>query len=188
MRDDAPRCKHCGEGTTQRGRVCIPCRRSMRIEWRDPEKTAERDALVAEFWARLGGTSNEEWLAFRQWAMTKTRTFAALRAALDDPKTVKRCRTYGITELEYARRLLGQDGCCAICRVGSWIKPLNIDHDHVTGIVRGLLCTPCNTALGLLELDGEEAERRARLIPQYFAGAAARAVKAAPQIKRKASA
>jgi hypothetical protein len=37
-----------------------------------------------------------------------------------------------------------QDGKCAICQKE---KPLCVDHDHVTGKVRGALCTGCNTRL-----------------------------------------
>lgn len=40
-------------------------------------------------------------------------------------------------------------------------KRLHIDHDHETGIVRGMLCNGCNSALGML---GEDVERMAGLI------------------------
>lgn len=39
-----------------------------------------------------------------------------------------------------------QNGLCAICQRDC---ALVIDHDHTTGIVRGLLCSPCNIAIGL---------------------------------------
>jgi len=37
---------------------------------------------------------------------------------------------------------------------------MHIDHDHTTGVVRGVLCKPCNTGLGLLG-DSEEGLSRA---------------------------
>ena len=45
---------------------------------------------------------------------------------------------------------LEQDNRCAICGAMPK-KPLFVDHCHVTGKVRGLLCVSCNTALGLLK-------------------------------------
>ena len=41
-----------------------------------------------------------------------------------------------------------QDGRCVACRVDlSTTKP-NVDHDHATGKVRGILCWHCNLILG----------------------------------------
>jgi hypothetical protein len=40
---------------------------------------------------------------------------------------------------------------CDLC--GKYMKTKNIDHCHKTGIVRGVLCTNCNTALGKLKDD-----------------------------------
>jgi len=54
-------------------------------------------------------------------------------------------RTYGLSEPELAAMLAEQDGMCAICRAA---PAVHIDHDHVTGRVRGLLCFNCNGALG----------------------------------------
>lgn len=38
---------------------------------------------------------------------------------------------------------------CAIC--GSTEKRFHVDHSHQTGVVRGLLCGPCNHTLGLMQ-------------------------------------
>lgn len=59
-------------------------------------------------------------------------------------------KTYGITLAEYDRVLAYQGGACAICkRVPAPGKPrLAVDHDHRTGLLRGLLCWLCNRAIG----------------------------------------
>jgi hypothetical protein len=46
-----------------------------------------------------------------------------------------------------------QDGCCAICRKVP--KAFWVDHCHNSKTVRGLLCSGCNTAIGLLKDDPE---------------------------------
>jgi len=52
---------------------------------------------------------------------------------------------------EYDAILVKQGGVCAICaRIPLPDKLLHVDHDHGTGVVRGLLCQQCNHAIGLL--------------------------------------
>lgn len=53
---------------------------------------------------------------------------------------------YGLTIEQYTALYNKQNGTCAICHT-PLIKP-HIDHDHTTGIVRGLLCLHCNLVLG----------------------------------------
>lgn len=63
----------------------------------------------------------------------------------------------GIEPHEYDQLLEDQGGVCAICKEKCTTKTqkgvqksLAADHDHVTGATRGLLCSKCNTAIGLL--------------------------------------
>lgn len=56
-------------------------------------------------------------------------------------------KKYGLTEEHYQALLAAQSGMCAICK-NPGQRRLCIDHDHVTGQVRGLLCDHCNRALG----------------------------------------
>jgi len=71
----------------------------------------------------------------------------------------ERERRFGITRQEYAEMFLKQNGTCAICsqpetatRLGK-VKALSVDHNHKTGVVRGLLCSDCNTGIGKLKED-----------------------------------
>jgi hypothetical protein len=65
-------------------------------------------------------------------------------------------RLFGITESQFDSMLDSQNGVCAICKRperarscnGVSIRRLNVDHDHNTGRIRGLLCNACNTVLG----------------------------------------
>lgn len=54
---------------------------------------------------------------------------------------------YGITATDYAKMLVAQQGCCKICGKDT-LERLNIDHNHITGKVRGLLCRLCNMGIG----------------------------------------
>ena len=68
-------------------------------------------------------------------------------------------RQYGIGYRDVLSLLDKQNNLCAICKeVGFFMKedvqsPLNVDHCHKTGVVRGLLCHNCNRALGLFKDD-----------------------------------
>ena len=62
-------------------------------------------------------------------------------------------KSYGIDLAEFNRMLTDQNGGCAICgrpekRKG---KPLAVDHCHTSKHVRGLLCSACNTLIGLAD-------------------------------------
>jgi len=64
--------------------------------------------------------------------------------------------TFGISLADYNRMLREQNDVCAICRCKEtmvWrgkIRALAVDHDHVTGAVRRLLCRRCNSILGFV--------------------------------------
>jgi hypothetical protein len=51
-------------------------------------------------------------------------------------------RTYGITEMEYRAMYRAQGGRCYVCRKADGTsRRLGVDHNHLTGEVRGLVCT-----------------------------------------------
>lgn len=57
--------------------------------------------------------------------------------------------SYGITTQTYLALVEQQKGRCKIC--GKVPLKLVVDHDHITGKVRSLLCYNCNTGLGQFE-------------------------------------
>lgn len=70
-------------------------------------------------------------------------------------------KTYGLEAGAYARLYQEQGGVCAICRRATGkTKRLAVDHDHNTGLVRGLLCGPCNKLVGYFR-NSPDAFRRA---------------------------
>lgn len=80
-------------------------------------------------------------------------------------------RAYGLTEDDYAKLLDAQDGKCAICGgdkpKNKSLKRMAVDHDHTTGMVRGLLCGPCNSGLGSFGDDIDRLEAAIRYLRRY---------------------
>ena len=101
----------------------------------------------------------------------KRRQYA--RFVAENPETAQeRFRRYqrthnlkrycGFTLEDYEREFEKQGGVCAICKRtedtkrgngDDAIRPLHVDHCHLTNQFRGLLCSRCNTSLGLLRED-----------------------------------
>ena len=101
------------------------------------------------------GKRNKEWLEADPSRKAKARV--RRRQAL--------LYRYGLTEEDYDSIVASQDGKCPICL--RKLSFTNVDHDHATTLVRGILCRNCNVALGLLKDNPAIAFRAAF----YLAGA-----------------
>lgn len=81
-----------------------------------------------------------------------------------DPKhTAKWCQRhawiwyrYRLDPEDHQRMWLAQGGRCPICLDA---VELVVDHDHATGAVRGLLCSPCNQGIGFLRDEADNFRR-----------------------------
>jgi hypothetical protein len=78
-------------------------------------------------------------------------------------------KSYGISLDQWESMHRAQGGVCAICAMQEHEKSfryanLAVDHCHTTGKIRGLLCSACNRAIGLLQDDPARAMRLANYL------------------------
>ena len=128
---------------------CKDCTKARRKRWY-AENPRARDRARA----RVAERPSARWCA-PAW----TRVRAAGKKKVSDRKSHLK-RKYGLTLEGFEQLLASQGGGCAICG-----KPDvdNVDHDHATGQVRGILCWNCNIAIGQLEDDVDRALRGSRV-------------------------
>ena len=144
--EGAKRCDKHPERPIRARAMCGACYEQWLLD-RDPEYKARQIKKRAEWAAR---NVDKVRAARKRWGAKP----GVARQLLDRERFVK----YGITKVEFDRRFAEQGGKCAICFKEQ--RSLCVDHCHSTGAIRGLLCTQCNSALGLLG-DTEEGLRRA---------------------------
>ena len=66
-------------------------------------------------------------------------------------KRKDKLKKYGLSLEEFEHMAKQQDNKCLICGGPGRNDLLCVDHDHITGQVRGLLCSNCNTGLGMFK-------------------------------------
>lgn len=124
------------DGYTSR---CKSCNKTYLIAYRKQN----REKLNAQTRAKYQKDPQKFLKFVRSWAAAnKTQIKIIARKA--------QLRRYGLTIEDFNERLQQQAGKCAICNT---TKPgrfdvFQVDHNHETGKVRGLLCASCNKGLG----------------------------------------
>jgi hypothetical protein len=104
------------------------------------------------------GCKKEAWRATharsqREWRKKNPQRHAEQKANWD-------LKRFGLTYADYRRMFVEQGGACAICGTTEpggqgKTRTLVVDHCHRTDRVRRLLCTCCNSALGMVDDDPE---------------------------------
>lgn len=123
-------CSHCGEDKPEtafykdKKTMCIECHKAYARE----RYAENRSQVLAQRKRRIKENPAEHAQYMRNWRLQNL---------------------YGISSDEYDQLLDQQSGKCTICSRPPGKRALNVDHNHETGQVRGLLCHGCNTALGL---------------------------------------
>lgn len=126
---------------SQGTRRCPECRRQEARRWyRDNRETylpASRDQRREQ--ARRWRAANVE------KARASSRRYMHARRLKEN---------FGLDRQDYQTMLVAQGGVCAICGLPPIEDfALAIDHDHETGVIRGLLCRQCNVGIGNLRDD-----------------------------------
>lgn len=150
--DVAKRCSKCGETKPQEdfspsrqhkdGRFpwCRPCKAAYQAPYRARQDKAEQKKY------------QDNWKAQRD-AREDLRAKFLVDSSIYSLKT-----RYGITPSDTVALGQAQGGVCAICKappVQGKRGVLQVDHDHATGAIRGLLCEKCNQGLGSFRDDPE---------------------------------
>jgi len=105
----------------------------------------------------------------------KTREWNALHR--NSVRATRLRKKFGIEPDVYVAHYKRQRGRCAICRdpIPNYLDSelttdhrlgsgTCVDHDHATGRVRGLLCGPCNKAIGYLKDDPKRCDAAAKYL------------------------
>lgn len=79
-------------------------------------------------------------------AVAAERKRAWRKANPEKERAANRRKSYGVTDEQIERLLIAQHGVCRICRAS---EADSVDHCHVTGRVRAMLCRACNAGLGM---------------------------------------
>jgi recombination endonuclease VII len=127
MRPEKSRPAHeldmCGECRRKVGNVCISCGKKHHYTGNKCERCSES---IAD--ARKHG--NRKLNAKRRGYAPISLTIHELKEAIN-------------------KALIDQNNCCAVCRISFDKTKYVVDHNHVTGKFRGLLCNHCNWMEGL---------------------------------------
>jgi hypothetical protein len=118
------------------------------------ERVAARRASRTK-WQRKNRAKEKAWREnnAEKLSAQKREHYALNKQKVVDRARVHRLRGYGITPEDFDEMLHEQNGVCAICKTNTSDRRLDVDHCHATGRVRGLLCRPCNHAVGFLKDD-----------------------------------
>lgn len=138
-------CRKCG-GTERyiKDKRCVACGRARgKLHKRDPEINRRNAKEWRRHFPEKVKQLNKSW---QEKNKEHTRLYHRTSKRYRRAKFGCRIRAYGLTLADYDCLLIYLNGKCAIC---GFPKRLDVDHDHDTGYVRGLLCPDCNSGLAL---------------------------------------
>jgi hypothetical protein len=145
-------CAACGEAPRATRAYCGSCHRAKCAErYRSDPQSREKSRQ-----------------SYRKHAEKRAAEARARRAEDPDVYVARHVKSrYGLEVADLESLYASQSGRCAICAREAPIRGrdgLHVDHCHVTGKVRGLLCTGCNQGLGRFRDSAERLEAAAEYL------------------------
>lgn len=169
----------------ERTRAALQAKRNAGSRLGRPAKDVPEESLTLLRALRVGGLGWDEIATelsrlqappFKTWSATTVRRLApavlacgvcGIEAQLA-PLRVK----YPPTSSQWRRLLREQGDRCAVCGIAAGLAHLVVDHDHLTGRVRGIVCQACNSKVGHAGDTLPALESRALVREDEFAHAA----------------
>lgn len=131
-------CGRCAAENSQRSRKAA-----------DPEYGTRRDKYSPEVLSVQNSLCRKGHVVTAETVLTYADGTRRCRTCSQEWSSRQRLSRYGLTIEDYESLLSEQNGVCAICNDPmTTYRNQHIDHDHLTGQVRGILCSQCNTAIG----------------------------------------
>jgi hypothetical protein len=148
--------------------------------WKDKVKEYKR-AYYLTHKDKISIQSKANYIAHRQERLAHVKTYrdahreetlarhkAYYHAHREERSSSELILNYGISKADRDMLLFAQNGTCAICGKDNWGKNSpHVDHDHVTGKIRGILCARCNVALGMIGDDPKVAQSIITYLENY---------------------
>lgn len=174
------RCRECNnEGSRRRNarNWANPEKAAMLLEYArghyDSQSQERKDSRTLQVMAQRAERFAKDPVAKEACRLAKNDAQNARNKKLSPEQhrntNLKKC--YGITLKDYDRMFEQQQGKCAICGCTESrtkrSKHFYVDHCHETGLIRGLLCGPCNTGIGNLGDDLGRLEQAVLYLKKY---------------------
>lgn len=157
MEQISKRCPRCGEiksiASCFRNEPSRP--RGIATYCRDCEPEIRREKYAARKSAH-----NEQAKAYQKQRPEKRAEWARKHALK---------KFYNLTPEQWEGMYLAQSGRCLICDEEIPRGSFHVDHDHASGAVRGLLCSSCNSGLGMFKDDIYRLQRAINYLERYVA-------------------